>query len=274
MLSYQHAYHAGGIADVVKHFTLTRILHYMVQKDNPMLYLETHSGRGVYDLRDKHALKTGEAKFGIEPLWMARKKLPSLFTPYLNAIRHFNHADTLKFYPGSPALAIEALRTQDRLYFCELHSTEFKFIEQLPHQGKRVYCSHSDGIESLRALLPPPERRGLIFVDPAYELKSEYRTIPNALKSAYTSFSTGVYCLWYPLVDNKLHGQLLRGLTEIGARNTLKIEFHLKGREQTGMTGCGLWIINPPYTLAAEVKTALNILSQLDNCGISSYLIE
>ena len=273
MLSYQHGYHAGCFADVVKHLTLTRLLNYMANKEKPMFYLETHAGRGIYDLQDKQALKTGEAKQGIELLWAKRSQLPDVFLPYLQHITQINSGSTLRYYPGSPTIAIQAARQQDRLIFSELHSGEFEHLQQLPRLNKRVYYSNNDGLDNLNALLPPAERRGLIFVDPSYEVKTEYRQLPDALKTAYNRFATGVYCIWYPLIDNKLHAQLLRGLENIGANSNLRIEFYLTGSTGGGMSGCGLWVINPPYVLA-EVKIALDALRTLFNPGVSSYLIE
>ncbi len=274
MLSYQHGYHAGNFADVFKHVILSRLLHYMTQKDKPLFYLETHSGRGIYDLQSSQALKTGEAQNGIECLWKLRQQLPGVFSSYLGAVQHINQNDILRHYPGSPELAIQALRNQDRLFFSELHSAEFKFLNQLPKRGKRVFYSDKDGMDNLAALLPPPERRGLIFLDPSWEIKTEYRQIPIALKAAYQRFSTGVYCLWYPLVDNKLHQQLIRGLTSIGAKNNLQVEFYLTGANKSGMTGCGLWIINPPHVLPEELKLILQALRKVFNPGVSSYLME
>ena len=274
MLSYQHGYHAGNFADVFKHVILTRLMHYMVQKDKPLLYLETHAGRGSYDLKNAQALKTGEARDGIECLWKESKQLPAVFAPYLQSIRQLNPSNVVQYYPGSPELAIQTLRPQDRLFLNELHSGEFEYLSQLPKRGKRIFYSNTDGLDSLNALLPPPERRGLIFMDPSYEIKTDYRQIPIAIKAAYQRFSTGVYCLWYPLVDNKLHQQLLRGLTSIGATNSLRVEFYLTGAEKPGMTGCGMWIINPPYVLAEELKLALQALRKVFNPGVSSYLMD
>ncbi len=273
MLSYQHGYHAGNFADVVKHTILSRLIDYMTQKDKPLFYLETHSGRGVYDLHSPQSLKTTEARDGIHLLWEQRQQLPSLFNSYLKSIRHINSKDVLRYYPGSPEIAIQSFREQDRMFFSELHSGEFNYLTQLPKQGKRVFYSDQDGMKNLAALLPPPERRGLIFLDPSYEIKTEYREIPIALKTAYQRFSTGVYCLWYPLVDNKLHQQLIRGLKNIGA-NSLQVEFYLTGENKPGMTGCGLWIINPPYVLPEELKLILQALRKIFNPGVSSYLME
>ncbi|CEK10955.1 23S rRNA (adenine(2030)-N(6))-methyltransferase RlmJ [Legionella hackeliae] len=274
MLSYQHGYHAGNFADVVKHVTLSRILTYLVKKEKPLFYLETHSGKGLYDLKDSQAIKTGESLQGIQLLCQHKNQLSPLFSPYLKCINSINTTAGLRFYPGSPAIAIELLRPQDRLYCCELHPREFEHLKTLLHPEKRVFFSHSDGIASLTSLLPPPERRGIIFIDPSYEIKDEYKTIPKAINLAYQRFSTGTFCLWYPLVDNWLHQQLLRGMESIGAKSTLRLEFIHRAEDGAGMTGCGLWIINPHYTLEEEMKTILEQLKSLFNPGISSFLVD
>lgn len=274
MLSYQHGYHAGNFADVFKHVILTRLLDYMTRKDKPLFYLETHAGRGRYDLKSPQALKTNEARDGIGSLWSQRKQLPKLFSPYLQAIEQLNTHNAVQYYPGSPDLAIQLLRAQDRLFLSERHPGEFEWLAQLPKRGKRVFYSEEDGMTNLSALIPPPEKRGLIFIDPSYELKTEYRTIPNALKSAYQRFSSGVYCLWYPIIDNKLHQQLLRNIQQVEATNSLRVEFSLTGLNHPGMTGCGLWIINPPYVLAEELKLILQALRTVFNPGVSSYLMD
>lgn len=274
MLSYQHGYHAGNFADVIKHCALTRLLNYLTQKDKPLFYLETHSGKGLYDLRDRQAEKTNEYKEGIQLVWEAQKQLPSVFKDYLNTIKQINTTNTLRFYPGSPYLAINALRSIDRSYFCELHPAEFETLSTTPQQNKRVHFSNSDGIASLNSLLPPPEKRGVIFIDPSFEVKDEYKTIPQAIKNAYSKFSQGVYCLWYPALNPRLTEQLLRRLQQIGAKNTLRIEFHLTTKPQDGMTGCGLWIINPPFTLANEMKIACETLKKYFNSKESTYIIE
>jgi len=274
MLSYQHGYHAGNFADVIKHLALSRILHYLGQKDKALFYLETHSGRGLYDLRDGQATKTGEFRQGISLLWDKRDKLSPLMAPYLSVLKGLNPKGDLRYYPGSPCFALSLLRAQDRLTLAELHPREFEQLEQISRQGKRVVFRNEDGIKEMNAALPPLERRGLTFVDPSYEIKDEYKTIPRALHAANTRFSTGVYCLWYPIVDNRLRDQLLRGMLTINPERSLRLEFYLTGAAQAGMTGCGLWIINPPHTLAAEMRTIMDELRGLFNPGVSYYLIE
>ncbi|MFA6303321.1 MAG: 23S rRNA (adenine(2030)-N(6))-methyltransferase RlmJ [Legionella sp.] len=273
MLSYQHGYHAGCFADVIKHLALSRLLTYMTVKEKPLLYLETHAGKGMYDLYHKQSLTTGEFKQGIELIWTNKKQLPEVYTDYINAIKQCNTNEELRYYPGSPAFAIKALRKIDRLFLCELHPREFEALDTLPHEFKKVHTSNTNGLDSLKSLLPPPEKRGLIFIDPSFEIKDEYKSVPSAIKQAYNRFATGVYCLWYPIVNRRLSDQLIRGMQAINAASNLNVEFYLSGTPSEGMYGCGLWIINPPFTLANELKIALDAFKKIVNPGVSSFEI-
>ncbi|STY29022.1 protein involved in catabolism of external DNA [Legionella wadsworthii] len=274
MLSYQHGYHAGNFADTIKHITLTRLLNYLTIKDKPIFYLETHSGKGIYDLKNKQAEKTKEYQQGVQLIWSDRNSLPSVFHDYFKGINQLNPSGHLKYYPGSPSFVINGLREQDRMYFCELHPREYEALCQMNRLNKKVHFSNTDGLLAMKSLLPPPEKRGLIFIDPSFEIKDEYKEIPLALKQAYSRFATGVFCLWYPLVNKKLTERLNRNMKEIQAKNTLHIEFTLTSTQTEGMSGCGLWIINPPFILAEELKTVLNILKKYFNPGGSTYMIE
>lgn len=274
MLSYQHGYHAGNFADVIKHLTCSRILNYMIKKEKPIFYLETHAGRGVYDLNSPQAQKTGEYHQGIALLWQERRNLPEIFSSFLQSIEKINKPGELRFYPGSPLLAINSLRPQDRLVFSELHPQEFSHLQTLGRQQKRVFFEQNDGLNGLSARLPPPERRGFIFIDPSYELKTDYLQVLQAIKLAHRRFATGVYCLWYPLIPERLHEAMLRRLQAIKSAATLKVEFYLNQQRMPGIQGCGLWIINPPYCLEKEIKTILQHLCNLFNPGRSSFRVE
>jgi len=255
MLSYQHGYHAGCFADVVKHLTLTIILDYLIQKDKPLFYLETHAGKGLYDLRDMQSQKTGEYRRGVSLIWEKRNELPEVFSGYMQVLADLNPDGFLRYYPGSPQLALKRLRLEDRLYFCELHPQEFEALETVPREEMRAHCSQSDGIVSLKSLLPPPEKRGFIFLDPAFECKEEYSKIPRAIQAALQRFGTGTYGLWYPMVDKYLTDKLNRHMQTIKAP-TLHITFSLRDTSKGGMSGCGLWIINPPYILEKALMQA------------------
>ncbi len=266
MLSYQHSYHAGCCADVLKHLTLSLLLQYMKQKPAAFFYLDTHAGRGVYDLNHPQALKTGEADLGIALLWPESARLPDVFHHYLQSIEQINpnNAVSVRHYPGSPAVAINLIRECDRATFCELHPYENTILSHIPRNGRTVFTSHSDGLEQLSAALPPRERRGLIFIDPSYEVKQEYKTIPQKIKQAVQRFSTGTFCLWYPIFnDHQPHTQLLRGLKSIDAAKTLSIQQVSKKPATQGMIGSGLWIINPPFVLKDQLTIAAKTLDQI-----------
>lgn len=271
MLSYQHGFHAGNFADVFKHCALTHLIQYLIQKDKPLFYLETHSGRGLYDLSSHQSLKTNEFKEGIQLLWEQQKKCNAVFLPYLKLLKELNLNSALKYYPGSPYIALNLLRPTDRAHLCELHPTEYEHLIHIPTTHKKVFFSPDDGPSSLNALLPPIEKRGLIFIDPAYEVKEEYKTIPQAISKAVSKFANGVYCLWYPLVNQRMTEQMIRRLEQIPAKNTLRVEFYLKKQMGQGMYGCGLWLINPPYTFADTITTVCKELKLLFNSSESFY---
>ncbi len=273
MLSYQHSYHAGCFADVMKHSILTQLLTYLTQKDKPLLYLDTHSGRGLYDLQHEHAQKTNEAAQGIQLVWEKRTQLSDLFKPYLQSIQQVNHSETLRYYPGSPEIAIQLLRSQDRLVFCELHPTEFTHLQDLSAQ-KNHFFKKEDGLKNMSALLPSIERRGLVFMDPSYERKVEYQEMVQAIKAAYKRSATMTYCLWYPILSNKLPPDFISGLQSINAEKSLRLEFYSTQEAKPGMTGSGLWIINPPYTLAEEGEKMLKELTKIMTPITSAYLVE
>ena len=274
MLSYQHAYHAGNYADVIKHFCLVRILSYLSLKEKPLAYIDTHAGRGLYDLYGKMANKTEEFQQGIALLWEERKQAPTVFKPYLDIIKSLNPKGILRYYPGSPYLATASLRDIDRLVFSELHPEEFTHLNGMARKGKRAFLNEEDGIKGLKALLPPIEKRGLIFMDPSFEVKEEYKTIPQNLQAAYARFPTGVFCLWYPILDDYTHNQLITNLKKIMANRVLHVEFHLTTKAQAGLRGSGLWIINPPYGLSDELKQGLGFLKTVFNNGLSSFTID
>lgn len=275
MLSYQHGYHAGAFADVVKHFTLVSILRYLCRKEKPFFYLETHAGKGLYDLKSLESQKTGEARLGIEQLWMHQTQLSDLFIPYLESIQKCNPDGDLRYYPGSPVLAMHHMRPIDRLYCCELHPREYQELQRIKRIDReiKIHLSHCNGLDQLAALLPPPERRGLVFIDPSYEIKIDYRQIPDFVGAAYRRFNKGVYCIWYPIVEERWNVPLIANLAKINAPS-LRVEFNVMDVKNPGMTGCGLWVINPPFVLAAELKAVLPELVQLFNPGVSSYNVQ
>lgn len=263
MLSYQHAYHAGNYADVLKHAVLTYILGYMQHKDAAFFYLETHAGRGLYDLNGPMAQKTREYQAGITQIWQKRTQCPAAFAEYLNIVSSLNAEDGLRYYPGSPRIAQHFLRPQDRMMAFELHPREFELLSSLPKSGKKTHYKASDGLQALRSELPPLEKRAVICIDPSYEVKDDYKTIPNTLEQALQRFAQGVYLLWYPIIDMHQHARWVRRLEALNTSKTLRVESYLAKPPLQGMLGHGLWIINPPYTLTKDVASLLDWLEPL-----------
>lgn len=262
MFGYRHAYHAGCHGDVLKHMVLVACLHALTQKDKPLFYMDTHAGAGMYALSSEAAQKSGEYKEGIERLWGA-ENAPEIVQQYLNCIATFQPHDQLDMYPGSPAIAASLLRSNDRLWLNEWHPTDSELLMQRFSRDRRVHTVHGDGFVSLKAVLPPKERRGLIVMDPSYEVKEDYITVAKALVDAYSKFSTGVFFLWYPLVfQDKVDG-MLRRLEKAVPRylNVTLSPLPLSGEER-GMNGSGVFIINPPWTLANALQGAMPWLTE------------
>jgi len=199
MLSYRHGFHAGNWADVQKHTALALLLGHLRRKDKPFCILDAFAGDGIYDLAAPEAVKTGEFHEGIERLWQ-RRDAPAGADWYLEQVRAVNPGEVLERYPGSPALARAALRQADRLILGELHPASYRALKRWAAGDRRIALHRRDGIEFLDALVPPPVRRGLVLVDPAYEVKDEYEKLPVALARAMGKWREGIYALWYPVL--------------------------------------------------------------------------
>ncbi|MCB1886387.1 MAG: 23S rRNA (adenine(2030)-N(6))-methyltransferase RlmJ [Rhodocyclaceae bacterium] len=270
MLSYRHAFHAGNHADVLKHVVLIALLDYFKQKDKPFLAIDTHAGAGRYALDSEHAQKLGEYRQGIGRLWRA-DDLPSALTRYVDAVRDFNRGAELHYYPGSPVLIQSQLRADDRLRLFEMHPTDYGFLEKaFPARETRVGISREDGFAALRALLPPPSRRALVLIDPAYERRDEYRFLIDAMKDSLKRFPAGCYAIWYPRVQKTEAKQLVERLQKLAPPAWLHVWLDVTrpSRDGFGMHGSGLFIINPPWTLPqtlAEVMPVLQARLGLDD---------
>lgn len=276
MLSYQHAYHAGNFADVHKHIALILLLRALGRKPAPFQVLDTHAGRGRYDLDTAEALKTGEFRDGIARLWDV-PRLPEAVADYRDRIQGFNPDGRLRHYPGSPLLARALLRERDRLLLCELHPAEHAALHAALDNDSRVAIHRRDGFEALKALLPPAEKRGLVLIDPSYEVKTEYRQVATAVAKAHKRWPTGVHLIWYPLLPAGRHRQLLSSLADSGIRGILRSELEVRGAAGGGLYGSGLLLINPPWqtdTVLAETASWLaEILSQGTHQATTDWLV-
>jgi 23S rRNA (adenine2030-N6)-methyltransferase len=263
MLSYRHAFHAGNYADVLKHLVVCRILAYLTQKPAPVRYIDTHAGAGVYHLASAEAGTTGEYRNGIGMLW-GRNDLPVALAAYRELVADYNSGDSLRHYPGSPWLARRVLRTQDRLELCELHPQDFPRLQRLFRKDGRVCCHFEDGFQASLALVPPHERRALVLIDPSYELKQDYARVVAHVRLLHRRFATGVYALWYPLVEAYRVKALEAAFINSGMRRIQLYEVCLTSRHNNrGMTGAGMIVVNPPWTLQEELRAALEYFAPL-----------
>lgn len=251
MLSYQHSYHAGNAADVHKHLAFVCLMQHLHQKESPFCYLDTHAGRGLYDLHSAEARKTGEAQGGISLLF-ENPSSDKYVQIYRDAIMSFNRPENiLRFYPGSAALAQYFLREQDRAILMEAHPQEYAALRQNLGRDKRFAIHQRDAYEGLPALVPPAIKRGLVLIDPSYEDKQDYEKIAGLIQKTCKRWGNPIYMLWYPLLKEARHEHLLRRLQAAGYSKTLKSEF-IWDPQASGMFGSGLFIINTPWQFAEQ----------------------
>ncbi len=262
MLSYRHSFHAGNHADVVKHIVQSLILNSLTQKDKPFVYHDTHSGVGRYDLTHEWSEKTGEYKQGIARIWQ-QADLPKDIASYLNAIAELNDGEELRYYPGSPRVARAHLRRQDRMVLTELHPADHPLLQQEFERDRQVSIYKEDGFSRLKASLPPKERRGLVLIDPPYELAKEYRDVVAAIAQSYKRWATGIYAIWYPVVNRHDIDDMIAGLKKLDIRNILQIELGVSpDTNERGMTASGMIVINPPWKLESQMKDILPFLKE------------
>lgn len=256
MLSYRHAFHAGNYADVVKHATQIALLDYLALKDKAFCYYDTHAGAGSYDLQSTEAQKTGEFRDGIHRLASASSP-PALLQRYLEVCAGSPG------YPGSPQIACRLSRSQDQLRLCELHPNDSKRLQNLFAGDRRIQCFSADGYEKTISLLPPDCRRGLIMIDPSYEVKSEYELLAKQLVKMHRRFATGVYAIWYPVVNAERTEAMLEAIARSGITNGQRFELGLtRDHQAPGMTATGMLVINPPWTLMNALSESLRWLSE------------
>lgn len=268
MFSYRHAFHAANHADVLKHAILVQILDYFNQKEAPYWVIDTHAGAGLYDLTSEWAQTNGEFENGLDRLLDDSAK-PALIERYLAAVQAFNPDGYADHYPGSPWLALQAMRPTDRLRLFELHPTEVDVLSKnLARQSKTVQRQtqvfEKDGFEGLKALLPPPSRRAVVIIDPSYENKNDYRHVLTALQDGLKRFPTGCYAVWYPKVQRREVEQLLRSLEKLPDVEWLHAQLTVckPAKDGHGLHGSGMFVVNPPWTLKQELAQALPWLTQ------------
>lgn len=258
MLSYQHAYHAGNLADLHKHALLATALDYLTRKDKPLSYLETHAGRGLYHLDSAESRKTREARAGIERAlaegWLAPDHPLSRALAWTRA----RHGATA--YPGSPLIAQHFLRADDRAHLAELHPAEYEALSRVAGFA-RLY--RQDGIQMAQAVCPPTPRRGMLLMDPSYEVKSDYVTLPRVIAEIARKWNVGVLALWYPILTDNRHLAMTASLTARHPDALLSEVRFAPARPGHAMVGSGMFVVNPPWGLEGESQRLQAIFRSL-----------
>ncbi len=275
MLSYRHSFHAGNFADVLKHLVLIKILEHLCTKDKPFCCIDTHAGAGSYQLDSDYAQKNKEFDTGIGALWQL-DNLPCAVADYVKIIKSFNATDKLTTYPGSPLIIQQYLRQQDHLFANELHPTEIELLKLAIKRDRRITVQHAEGLQTTLGLLPPKAKRGLVLIDPSYEIKSDYETVVDYLFKFYKRFAHGTFALWYPVVDRVRNTYLEKAIKESALKNVQLYELGITADTlEHGMTASGMIVINPPWKLAGDLQACLPYLANtLGLEGHGFYRIE
>ncbi|KAF7768729.1 23S rRNA (adenine2030-N6)-methyltransferase [Pseudoalteromonas citrea] len=277
MLSYRHSFHAGNPADIIKHLVLANVLEYMTRKDKPLDYIDTHSGAGFFELSSSDAQKTQEYLDGIAKLWQYDGDNDAI-KAFVDLVKSFNE-DTLAFYPGSPKVAEQFLRRQDKGWFFELHPKDAVLLaDNLAHK-KSLRVRSEDGFKGLLGLVPPSSRRACVLMDPPYEIKTDYQQAAKMIIKAHKKFNSGTYMIWYPVVDRERIDLLEQTLIESGVSNVQLFELATSAdTPEHGMTASGMIVINAPWTLKSTMDTVLPELVKIvsDESGFyrSEQLVE
>lgn len=252
MLSYQHSYHAGCLADVHKHAALCVLLDILLQKDKPLTYFETHAGRGLYDLTSADSLKTGEAKLGIQAL-LKDQTVPGDHC-YTHLLRQVRDRYGEYYYPGSPMIAQMKLRNSDHIHLMEMHPQEVRHLRD-NMAGSSAHVHHRDGYEGVLALCPPTPGRGMVLIDPSYEVKSEYETVVRFIEKLHRKWPVGIIALWYPILEAGAHLEVRQKLEDAGYPKMIvqDIMFPVLS-DRPGMDGSGMIVINAPYGFEEEFE--------------------
>jgi 23S rRNA (adenine2030-N6)-methyltransferase len=282
-MNYRHAFHAGSFADVVKHAVLARILVHLRDKPAAFRVIDTHAGAGLYDLAGPEAHRSGEWRAGIARVLAATipDAVRALLAPYLDVVSGLNGASlnttgSLLSYPGSPFVVRAFLRAQDRLIACELEPGAAATLTRHLGRDRRAKAIAIDGWTALKAYVPPPERRGLVLVDPPFEQVEDFARLAVGLEAAHRKWPTGSYLLWYPIKGRRDPDALARRLQRAGVPRILRAELYVAATPEEGpLGGCGLIVVNPPWRLESELSALLPVLATvLAPGGSGSYRID
>ena len=262
-MNYRHAYHAGNHADVLKHIVLARAITHLKKKDKPFRVIDAHAGTALYDLQGVEAGKTGEWEGGVGKMAAPfDNEIEVLLAPWREVLAALNPGGVVTRYPGSPEIALRLLRDSDRLIANELHPEDAMALERHAGFDERITVTTVDAAACIKASLPPPERRGLILIDPPYEEKSETEKALRMLAQGVRRFATGLFVLWYPLKADDIAKRVAEGVAALEVQSTLRVELRVREAfSGGGLAGSGLVILNTPWTLDAELSRVVQALA-------------
>lgn len=270
-MNYRHAYHAGNFADVIKHIILIIVLSALKRKETPFCFLDTHAGIGLYDLQSIAAQKKQEYHQGILPLLsVGSADLPESIQHYIDAVlslQPFRDDAALSFYPGSPWIAQTVLRPQDQMILCELHADDYRTLKQNMTEFDRVAVHHMDGYSGMKAFLPPKLKRGLVMIDPPFEVNNEFDLIVNSITYALKHWRSGHFMIWYPIKDKKVVHSFYERIRSLNVES-FAVHFSLlsaakvtKGSEDNKLSSCGILLIQPPFQVKEQIQSVLPLIS-------------
>jgi len=261
-MNYRHIYHAGSFSDVIKHLVLMVLLKALQRKDTPFCFLDTHAGIGLYELQSEQALKKEEYKNGIGQLFsLDQKTMPPIIQEYVSIVQKYNVDNKLHFYPGSPVIAEELLRTQDHMILCELHQEDYQSLKENFSNAKNVAIHHTDAYLAIKAFVPSKLKRGLVLIDPPFEVTHEFELIFSALQKALKHWRSGHFMVWYPIKNNAAVQAFYRDIKSLNTDH-LMIHFSLNHPAEEGkLSACGIVLINPPWQVKENVETMLPYLA-------------
>lgn len=274
-MNYRHSFHAGNHADVLKHAIVLRMIRLMQRKEAPLCYLDSHAGTGLYDLQGEDAGRTGEYLDGIGRLW-ERDDLPQLLADYRDAISRYNQDGELRLYPGSPQLAADALRADDRLILSELHPEDAGTLREHFAADERVAVHQRNGYELPRAFLPVAEKRALWLLDPPFEKGDDLDRCVTEVQAAVQRMRQTIIALWYPIKDERQLREFYRRMGDAGLPKVLRVELGVRPMDTSlGLNGSGLMLVSPPWPLWEQLEETLPWLAaRLAQSGEGSWRMD
>jgi 23S rRNA (adenine2030-N6)-methyltransferase len=269
-MNYRHAFHAGNHTEVFKHAALMFVLEHLLQKPQPFMVLDTHAGLGTYDLTSIEARKTGEFEQGAARVFGGELASAQAYVDLLAAL----NPDGLRNYPGSPEIVRRVLREDDRLIACELHPADAETLKRRYRDDARVAVHYRDGYEAIGAFTPPAERRGLVFIDPPYELTDEGQTLAKALTVGLKKWPTGIFLAWYPVKDRRIADTLADAAATAGFPKALRAEFLIRPMDGLSLAGGGILVANAPWRLDEKLAALIEDLKPLLGDGAASGSVD